>query len=67
MNLVADRTRPDSLWLGLNSCCWLTQVKALRALDEVSLTASTDKYLTRIDLKWDFESDDYAPVASYRG
>ena len=58
VNLVGDRARPDSLARGPDSAT-ATSPK-VDAND--SLTASTDKYLTRIDLKWAFEDDDFAVV-----
>ena len=53
VKLVVDRARPDSLALGVNG-------PKVDAVD--SLTASSAKYLTRIDLKWAFESDDFAEI-----
>ena len=54
VNLVANRARPDSLAL--------TTAGADKTAAADTLTASVNKYLTRIDLKWAFEEDDFAPV-----
>ena len=58
VKLVADRARPDSLALEANAEGTSTTPK----LTDDSLTASVDKYLTRIDLKWAFENDDFDAV-----
>ena len=52
VNLVPNYARPDSLALGDGG--------SPKAAAVDTLNASADKYLTRIDLKWAFEADDYA-------
>ena len=54
VNLVENRARPDSLALADGGIA--------KAAADVTLKASTNEYLTRIDLKWAFEADDFALV-----
>ena len=56
VNLVANDKRPDSLTLGPSQSM---RVAGGTGDTLLSLVARDNKYLTRIDLSWDFESDDY--------
>ena len=54
VNLIIERARPDSLALEADGSGTDAVAKPTS-----SLNASSNEYLTRIDLKWAFEADDY--------